>query len=233
MNFEDLDKLLYTAGITTQLNEARIDHPSIEYRAVDAKGKNTGEITKIIADMSSYMGGAWTRLNRNFVKLKTESIRLDKLLKEVNLEITDKMQRDTFDPADELLTREVMTKDAIFMLSKAYTQTTVKMSAKDRESMMNNMPRELVARLDFLTEEMIPDLTKAIALTIEAYSKEVTTDAKPRLTPKLRTPIPKDKYANATKESINEDESKLSKFNDMITRFISKYDKKLDYVTDV
>ncbi len=231
MNFEDLDKLLYTAGVTTQLNEARIDHPNIEYRAVDAKGKNTGEITKIIADMSSYMGGTWTRLNRKFVKLKTESNRLATLLKEVNLEITDKMQRDTFDPADELLTREVLTKDAIFMLSKAYTQTTVKMSAKDRESMMNNMPRELVARLDFLTEEMIPDLTKAIALTIEAYSKEVTTDAKPRLTPKLRTPIPADKYKDATKESINED-TRMGKFNDMINRFVTKYDKKLDYVTD-
>jgi len=234
MNFEDLDKLLYTAGVTTQLNEARIDHPNIEYRAVDAKGETTGEITKIIADMSSYMGGTWTRLNRRFVKLKTESNRLAVLLKEVNLEITDKMQRDTFDPGDELLTREVLTKDAIFMLSKAYTHTTVKFSAKDREEMMNNMPRELVARLDFLTEEMIPDLTRAIALTIEAYSgPPITKTAKPRLTPKLKTPIPKDKYKDATKESINEDVSKLDRFNDMIGKFISQYDKKLDYVTDV
>ena len=234
MNFEDLDKLLYTAGVTTQLNEARIDHPNIEYRAVDAKGETTGEITKIIADMSSYMGGTWTRLNRRFVKLKTESNRLAVLLKEVNLEITDKMQRDTFDPGDELLTREVLTKDAIFMLSKAYTHTTVKFSAKDREEMMNNMPRELVARLDFLTEEMIPDLTRAIALTIEAYSgPPITKTAKPRLTPRLKTPIPKDKYKDATKESINEDVSKLDRFNDTIGKFISQYDKKLDYVTDV
>lgn len=233
MNISGLDRLLYTSGVTTQLSEARIDNPNVEYRAVDAKGKTTGEITKIIADMSSYIGGSWTKLNRRFVTLRTESDRLAALLKEVNLEITDKMQRDTFDPADELLTREVQTKDAIFMLSRAYTQTTVKMSAKDREEMMKNMPRELVARLDFLTEEMIPDLTKAIALTIEAYSKEVTTDAKPRLTPKLRTPIPKDKYKDATKESINEDASKLDMFNAKIDNFIAKYDQKLDYVTDV
>jgi len=91
-----------------------------------------------------------------------------------------------------------------------------------------------VARLDFLTEEMIPDLTRAIALTIEAYSgPPITKTAKPRLTPRLKTPIPKDKYKDATKESINEDVSKLDRFNDMIGKFISQYDKKLDYVTDV
>ena len=217
MNFEDLDKLLYTAGVTTQLNEARI--PGIEYE----EKKTKGAISKVIAHMVSYMGGSWTRLNSRYMKLEFQLKRLEEARNKLNLQITDKIQRDTFDPSDELYTRAVETKDAIFTLAKAGWKT--KSPKVDQKAIIANMPEELQQRLDFLTDDMLPELTKAIELVVEKYT---TTFEPEEVKPALRA---RRKTKFDMEESINEDAT--SRFEQLFQKFFTQYDKKLDYVTDI
>ena len=216
MNFEDLDKLLYTAGVTTQLNEARI--PGIEYE----EKKTKGAISKVIAHMVSYMGGSWTRLNSRYMKLEFQLKRLEEARNKLNLQITDKIQRDTFDPSDELYTRVVETKDAIFTLAKRTMKT--KADKVDRKAIIADMPKELLTRLDFLTDDMLPELTKAIELVVEKHTTTYEPEeTKPALRPKRKTKFDME-------ESINED---TSRFEQLFQKFFTQYDKKLDYVTDI
>ena len=216
MNFEDLDKLLYTAGVTTQLNEARI--PGIEYE----EKKTKGVVSKVIAHMVSYVGGSWTRLNSRYMKLEFQLARLTEARNKLNLQITDKIQRDTFDPSDELYTRVVETKDAIFTLAKRTMKT--KADKVDRKAIIADMPKELLTRLDFLTDDMLPELTKAIELVVEKHTTTYEPEeTKPALRPKRKTKFDME-------ESINED---ASRFEQLFRKFFTQYDKKLDYVTDL
>ena len=217
MNFEDLDKLLYTAGVTTQLNEARI--PGIEYE----EKKTKGVVSKVIAHMVSYVGGSWTRLNSRYMKLEFQLKRLEEARNKLNLQITDKIQRDTFDPSDELYTRVVETKDAIFTLAKAGWKT--KSPKVDQKAIIANMPEELQQRLDFLTDDMLPELTKAIELVVEKYT---TTFEPEEVKPALRA---RRKTKFDMEESINEDAT--SRFEQLFQKFFTQYDKKLDYITDI
>ena len=217
MNFEDLDKLLYTAGVTTQLNEARI--PGIEYE----EKKTKGVVSKVIAHMVSYVGGSWTRLNSRYMKLEFQLKRLEEARNKLNLQITDKIQRDTFDPSDELYTRAVETKDAIFTLAKAGWKT--KSPKVDQKAIIANMPEELQQRLDFLTDDMLPELTKAIELVVEKYT---TTFEPEEVKPALRA---RRKTKFDMEESINEDAT--SRFEQLFQKFFTQYDKKLDYITDI
>ena len=216
MNFEDLDKLLYTAGVTTQLNEARI--PGVEYE----EKKTKGVVSRVIAQMVSYMGGSWTRLNNRYMKLEFQLKRLEEARNKLNLQITDKIQRDTFDPSDELYTRVVETKDAIFTLAKRTMKT--KADKVDRKAIIADMPKELLTRLDFLTDDMLPELTKAIELVVEKHTTTYEPEeTKPALRPKRKTKFDME-------ESINED---ASRFEQLFRKFFTQYDKKLDYVTDL
>jgi hypothetical protein len=217
MNFEDLDKLLYTAGVTTQLNEARI--PGVEYE----EKKTKGVVSRVIAQMVSYMGGSWTRLNNRYMKLEFQLKRLEEARNKLNLQITDKIQRDTFDPSDELYTRVVETKDAIFTLAKRTMKT--KADKVDRKAIIADMPKELLTRLDFLTDDMLPELTKAIELVVEKHTTTYEPEeTKPALRPKRKTKFDME-------ESINEDAT--SRFEQLFQKFFAQYDEKLDYVTDV
>jgi len=216
MNFEDLDKLLYTAGVTNKLNEARI--PGIEYE----EKKTKGVVSKVIAHMVSYVGGSWTRLNSRYMKLEFQLKRLEEARNKLNLQITDKIQRDTFDPSDELYTRVVETKDAIFTLAKRTMKT--KADKVDRKAIIADMPKELLTRLDFLTDDMLPELTKAIELVVEKHTTTYEPEeTKPALRPKRKTKFDME-------ESINED---ASRFEQLFRKFFTQYDKKLDYVTDL
>ena len=217
MNFEDLDKLLYTAGVTTQLNEARI--PGVEYE----EKKTKGVVSRVIAQMVSYMGGSWTRLNNRYMKLEFQLKRLEEARNKLNLQITDKIQRDTFDPSDELYTRVVETKDAIFTLAKRTMKT--KADKVDRKAIIADMPKELLTRLDFLTDDMLPELTKAIELVVEKHTTTYEPEeTKPALRPKRKTKFDME-------ESINEDAT--SRFEQLFQKFFAQYDEKLDYVTEV
>jgi hypothetical protein len=217
MNFEDLDKLLYTAGVTTQLNEARI--PGVEYE----EKKTKGVVSRVIAQMVSYMGGSWTRLNNRYMKLEFQLKRLEEARNKLNLQITDKIQRDTFDPSDELYTRVVETKDAIFTLAKRTMKT--KADKVDRKAIIADMPKELLTRLDFLTDDMLPELTKAIELVVEKHTTTYEPEeTKPALRPKRKTKFDME-------ESINEDAT--SRFEQLFQKFFAQYDEKLDYVTDI
>jgi hypothetical protein len=206
----DLDRLL------AQLTEARI--PGVDY----VEKKTKGAISKVIAQMVSYMGGSWTRLNSRYMKLEFQLARLTEARTKLNLQITDKIQSETFDPTDELYTRVVETNDAVFTLAKATWKT--KSPKVDQKAIIGNMPEELQQRLDFLTDDMLPELTKAIELIVEKYT---TTFEPEEVKPALRARR-KDKFD--IEESINED---TSRFEQLFQKFFTQYDKKLDYVTDI
>ena len=172
--------------------------------------------------MVSYMGGSWTRLNNRYMKLEFQLKRLEEARNKLNLQITDKIQRDTFDPSDELYTRVVETKDAIFTLAKRTMKT--KADKVDRKAIIADMPKELLTRLDFLTDDMLPELTKAIELVVEKHTTTYEPEeTKPALRPKRKTKFDME-------ESINED---ASRFEQLFRKFFTQYDKKLDYVTDL
>jgi len=217
MNFEDLDKLLYTAGVITQLTEERIS--GVEY----VEKKTKGIITKVIAQMVSYMGGSWTRLNGRYMKLEFQLARLSEARTKLNREITDKIAMETFDPEDALLTRVVETNDAVFTLAK---RTMKKPADKvDYKTIIKTMPDELQERLDFLTDDMLPALTKAIELVIE---KNTTTFDPKEVKPALR---PRRKTKFDFEESLNEGIS--DRLEQIFVKFFAQYDKKLDYITNI
>lgn len=206
----------------------------IEYK----EGKYKGEVTKVIAKLESYMGGAWTRLNKRYKTMQYQEDRLKDMLQRLgkrrealNLDITDRIQHDMFDPADEVLTRVVETKDATFTLAKATLRKTP--SKTDYAGMMKAMPEELINRVEFLTDNMIPELTQAIELIVEAYTTEGSErEVKPALRGKLKPEAEaelKAKLHGEWTESINEDINGgfLSKLN----QFLTRYDRKLDQVT--
>jgi hypothetical protein len=207
----DLDRLL------AQLTEARI--PGVDY----VEKKTKGAISKVIAQMVSYMGGSWTRLNSRYMKLEFQLARLTEARTKLNLQITDKIQSETFDPTDELYTRVVETNDAVFTLAKATWKT--KSPKVDQKAIIGNMPEELQQRLDFLTDDMLPELTKAIELIVEKYT---TTFEPEEVKPALRARR-KEKFD--MEESINEDAT--SRFEQLFQKFFTQYDKKLDYITDI
>jgi hypothetical protein len=206
----DLDRLL------AQLTEARI--PGVDY----VEKKTKGAISKVIAQMVSYMGGSWTRLNGRYMKLEFQLARLTEARTKLNLQITDKIQSETFDPTDELYTRVVETNDAVFTLAKATWKT--KSPKVDQKAIIANMPEELQQRLDFLTDDMLPELTKAIELVVEKYT---TTFEPEEVKPALRA---RRKTKFDMEESINED---TSRFEQLFQKFFTQYDKKLDYITDI
>lgn len=217
MNINDLDRLLNNAGVSVPLMEARI--PGVEY----TEKKTKGAITKVIAQMVSYMGGSWTRLNSRYMKLEFQLARLTEARKKLNLQITDKIQSETFDPSDELYTRVVETKDVIFSLAKATWKT--KSPKVDYKAIIADMPDELQQRLDFLTDDMLPELTKAIELVVERHTTLFEPEeTKPALRPRRKTKFDME-------ESINEDAT--SRFEQLFQKFFTQYDKKLDYVTNI
>jgi len=224
MNIDDLDRIRYTSGITTQLNEARL--PNVEY--VEKKVK--GVIDKVIAKMESYMGGSWTRLNTRYMKLERQLKEMQVARDKLNVAITDKIQQDTFDPADELLTRVVETNDAVFTLAKATMKTRA--PKVDKDAIIEKMPEELKERLDFLTDDMIPELSKAIQLITEKYT---TTFEPEEVKPALRARR-KTKFGDLG-ENIQEDESQdtyySNKMKSLFKKFFSQYDKELEYVTNI
>ena len=222
MNFEDLDKLLYTAGVTNKLNEARIDHPDISYE----EKKKKGVLDRVIANMSSYMGGSWTRLNSRYMKLQYQLVKLEQSEEKLKSDIKTRMAKDTFDPTDELLTRVTKTKDATFTLAKR-TMKTPK-DKVDRKAIVADMPTELQERLDFLTDDMLPQLTKAIELVIE---KHTTPGGEPyEVSPALRatrqTKFPDLEVGESITEGIGD------RFKQLFQKFFTQYDKKLDYITN-
>jgi hypothetical protein len=214
MNINKLDKL---DKLLTQLTEDRI--PGVEY----VEKKTKGIITKVIAQMVSYMGGSWTRLNGRYMKLEFQLARLSEARKKLNLEITAKIADETFDPEDELLTRVVETNDAVFTLAK---RTMKKPADKvDYKTIIKTMPDELQERLDFLTDDMLPALTKAIELVIE---KNTTTFKSKEVKPALR---PRRKTKFDFEESLNEGIS--DRFEQIFVKFFAQYDKKLDYIKNI
>jgi len=159
-------------------------------------------------------------------QLKEMQVARDKL----NVAITDKIQQDTFDPADELLTRVVETNDAVFTLAKATMKTRA--PKVDKDAIIEKMPEELKERLDFLTDDMIPELSKAIQLITEKYT---TTFEPEEVKPALRARR-KTKFGDLG-ENIQEDESQdtyySNKMKSLFKKFFSQYDKELEYVTNI
>lgn len=216
---DDLDRLLKYAGVTVQVNEARI--PGVEY----VESKTKGVISKVIAKMVSYMGGTWTRLNTRYMKLEFQLKRLEEARKKLNLEITDKIQSETFDPEDELLTRVVETNDAVFTLSKATMRQ--KPDKVDRKAIIEEMPKELQERLDIITDDMLPELTKAVELIVEKYTTTFEPEeVKPSLRARRKTKFKQ--FDESLNESFFSD-----RFTQLFRKFFTQYDKKLAYIKNI
>jgi len=206
------------------MTEARL--PNVEYVEKAVKGV----IDKVIAKMESYMGGSWTRLNTRYMRLekalKLHQIRRD----ELNKQITDKIASETFDPADELYTRVVETNDAVFTLAKATMRQ--KKPTVDTETMIANLPEELKERLNFLTDDMLPELTKAIELLTEKYTTTYEPEeVKPALRARRKTKFP-ELGENITEEN-QEDNYYSKEFVSLFKKFFNQYDKELDYVKNI
>lgn len=231
---------------TMQLFEARIDDPNVVYKTYSKDKVETNDpskITKIIAHISSYFGGSWTRLGKRYMELQFQQEVLKRKLKQLNLKITDKIQDETFDPIDEAFSRAVQTNDITALLARK-TEKTVggKMDAKQTANFHENVPRELVERVEFLTDEMIPELTKAFQLIIAAYTPKVEKkEVKPglRVTPtqqakeKMKAKLAQLESVDA-EQFINEeytDDIRYQHIEDMLKKFFNKYDQKLQAVS--
>ena len=215
MIINDFDRLLNNAGMP--LSEARI--PGVDY----VEKKTKGAVSKVIAQMVSYMGGSWTRLNSRYMKLEFQLKRLEEAKKKLNIQITDKIQSETFDPTDELYTRVVETNDAVFTLAKATWKT--KADRVDRKAIIDDMPEELSKRLDFLTDDMLPELTKAIELVVEKHTTRFEPEeVKPALRARRKT---KFDMEESLTESISD------RFKQLFQKFFTQYDKKLAYIKNI
>ena len=219
----ELDKLLHNAGVD-QLSESRL--PNVEYVEKAVKGV----IDKVIAKMESYMGGSWTRLNTRYMRLE-KTLKMHQIKRdELNKQITDKIASETFDPADELYTRVVETNDAVFTLAKATMRQ--KKPTLDAPAMIENLPKELQERLDFLTDDMLPELTKAIELLTEKYT---TTYEPQEVKPALRVRR-KTKFSDLGEDITEEDQDNnfySDKFVNLFKKFFNQYDKELNYIKNI
>jgi len=228
-----------TMKTTIQLMEDRIDHPDVEYKETKTKGV----VTKVIAKMASYVGGSWTRLGNQYMKLEFQEKRLARKKQELKDKMRDKIASDTFNPADEAYTRVVETKDVIAKITKATMKKFGgKMTVKDKDAMIANLPQELTQRVDFLTEDMLPELIKAIDLIIVAYTpEEYEKETKPAFTvnptaqakEKMQDKLNQLESTDPT-QFINEeytDDVRYQRLEQMLSTFFNKYDRKLAKVS--
>ena len=206
------------------MSEARL--PNVEYIEKAVKGV----IDKVTAKMESYMGGSWTRLNTRYMRLE-KTLKMHQIKRdELNKQITDKIASETFDPADELYTRVVETNDAVFTLAKATMRQ--KKPTLDAPAMIENLPKELQERLDFLTDDMLPELTKAIELLTEKYT---TTYEPQEVKPALRARR-KTKFSDLGENITEEDQDNnfySDKFINLFKKFFNQYDKELNYIKNI
>ena len=230
---------------TIQLMEDRIDDPNVEYKtyAGTEETNSPSQVTKLVAKIGSYFGGSWTRMANQYMKLEDQANKLSRARQALKDKMRDKIQNETFDPIDEAYTRAVETKDIIVQIAKATTKTKGGvMLAKNKDEMIKNLPDELISKVDFLTEDMFPELTKAIELIIAAYTPPKYKDeVKPAVSIK-QTPAAKQKLKDklAQLESIDPTQYINEEYNDdvryqrlegMLQKFFTRYDDKLDKIS--
>jgi|APSaa5957512576_1039674.scaffolds.fasta_scaffold28876_2 hypothetical protein len=193
-----------------ELLEAR--RPDLKYK----EAKVQGAISKVTVNLESYESGVYTKLAQRYRQLDEETKRLTQARDGLNREVTDRILS-YFDAEDEVLTRVMDTVSMTLTLSKKTTAHPKPTIAHAK--MMLTLPEELMEATDFITEDMLPSLIKAIELITAKY----TTIKEPY---EKKPALSKPKF----KESVMEESDRLI---GMLDRFVKRYDSKLAHLHDM
>jgi hypothetical protein len=210
---KDIEKVAtkVTQKIMENIDEARRDSEHTEYASVDKTGVTTDnqeKITKIVATLKSYDSQRYTKLGRNLLRIQELENEIKSLKDEIKGEDKE-LIADLFDAEDRIYTREVDTVGFLFKLTK------------DPKSTETYKYKEI---LDELQARFTPELV-AIYEQLKAKFKTVTQKS-----PGLSAT---DKAVPQESVDLNEglwDKIKvyLSKFKDLVFKWASSYDKRLN-----
>jgi hypothetical protein len=203
----------------TLMEDRRTD---LDYKEKSVKG----EVDRVTVEVSGNESGGLTRIGKRYVKIGQAIDKLNAQRKKINEEQTDGLL-EYFDAEDEVLTRVVDTVSATFTLSKKTTKT--KAPTFDRNKMLQNLPDDLIEQLDYISEDMLPGLVKALELITKKYTTVYeAVEVKPslRITPRKTKPPVKVKIESIDPELADDglDHRVLTALRD----FIDEYDQKLN-----
>lgn len=136
-----------------------ISDPQVKYSSEEKKG----EITKVIANLSSYQSGRYTKLGRNLNRIKWLSDKIDQLKEEVKGE-TREAVADLFHAEDSCRTRVVETVGFTFNLTKDPAPQKSIQYAKVLEALEGHLTPELVKVLEGLKEQFSTVIQKSPSL---------------------------------------------------------------------
>lgn len=135
------------------------DHPDISYSAVTTKG----EITKVIANLSSYESGKYTRLGRNLKRIETLTAEIAQLKDEVKADTKEAIV-DLFNADDVCRTRVVETVGFTFELTKDPKPTNTVKYAEVLKELESHMTPELIEILSALKDKFSSTVQKSPSL---------------------------------------------------------------------
>jgi len=139
--------------------EGPLKDPNVSYSSEEKKG----EITKVIANLSSYQSGRYTKLGRNLNRIKWLSEKIDQLKEEVKGEAREAIA-DLFHAEDACRTRVVETVGFTFNLTKDPAPQKSVQYAKVLEELEGHLTPELVAVLEGLKNKFSTTIQKAPSL---------------------------------------------------------------------
>jgi uncharacterized protein Yka (UPF0111/DUF47 family) len=146
------------------------DDPNVSYSAEQTKG----EITKVIANLSSHESGKYTKLGRNLKRIERVSALIDKLKENVKQETREKIA-DLFHAEDACRTRVIETVSFTFKMTKDPVASNTTQYAKVLEELENHLTPELVVILEGLKNKYSKVVQKEPSL-IKVQDKVQTTE---------------------------------------------------------
>lgn len=143
------------------LDEAgRVEHPDVAYSQEEKKGV----VTKVIANLSSYQSGRYTKLGRNLKRIEWLSDKISQL-KEQTKQESRELVADLFNAEDAVATRVVDTVSFTFQLTKDPKPTETVKYAKVLEELQEHLTPELLKVMETLVEKHSSVTQKAPALS--------------------------------------------------------------------
>ena len=152
------------------LLEASYDGPSTSPNVSYSHKETKGEITKVIATLSSYDSAKYTKLAQNLAKMKALQEQIDSLEAEVKDDAKSTIA-DLFHAKDEAYTRTVETVSFTLQLTKTPERTTVVKYAEVLGELQNHLTPELVKVLESIKQKYSSSIQKSAALSYSSKDK--------------------------------------------------------------
>lgn len=156
------------------LDEAgRMEHPDVSYSQEEKKGV----VTKVIANLTSYQSGRYTKLGRNLKRIEWLSDKISQL-KEQTKQESRELVADLFNAEDAVATRVVDTVSFTFQLTKDPKPTETVKYAKVLEELQEHLTPELLKVMETLVEKhsSVTQKSPALSTTDKRATESVVTE---------------------------------------------------------